>query len=64
MAGFVFFPQRRVICRSLWGVAQAFYLDRAAATTGLWCGALIGLGSGLFLCLVALPVVFLAVKAY
>jgi len=42
--------------------AQAFYMDRAAATNGLWSGGLIGLGSGLFLCLVALPLAFIAVR--
>jgi len=42
--------------------AQAFYMDRAAATAGLWNGTLIGLGSGLLLCLVALPMAFLTVR--
>jgi hypothetical protein len=42
--------------------AQAFYMNRAAATAGLWYGTLIGLGSGLFLCLVALPLTFIAVR--
>jgi hypothetical protein len=41
---------------------QAFYIDHAGATTGLWHGTLIGLGSDLFLCLVALPLAFLAIR--
>jgi hypothetical protein len=56
-------PGGAVLIAAACGVAvQAFYMDRAAATTGLWNGALIGLGSGLLLCLVALPMAFLMVR--
>jgi len=44
-------------------IVQAFYMGRAAAITGLEYGALIGLGSGLFLCLVALPFATIAVRS-
>ena len=45
------------------GVAvQAFYMNRAAATAGFWNGTLIGLGSGLVLCVVALPMAFFMVR--
>ncbi len=43
-------------------IAQAFYLDRALATTGLGSGALLGLAGGLVLCLVALPFASAAVS--
>ncbi len=56
-------PGGAVLFAAACGVAvQAFYMDRAAATTGLWNGTLIGLGSGLLLCLVALPMAFLMVR--
>ena len=53
------FPKGVLFAAACGVTAQAFYMDRAAATTGLWYGTLIGLGSGLFLCLVALPLAFL-----
>jgi hypothetical protein len=56
------FPGSVLFAAACGVAAQAFYIDRAAATTGLWYGTLIGLGSGLFLCLVALPLAFLLVR--
>ena len=57
-----FFPKGVLFAAACGVAAQAFYMDRAAATTGLWYGTLIGLGSGLFLCLVALPLAFLVFR--
>ena len=56
------FPNGILFAATCGVTAQAFYMDRAGATTGLWYGALIGLGSGLFLCLIALPLTFIAVR--
>jgi len=56
------FPTGVMFAAACGVTAQAFYMDRAAATTGLWYGTLIGLGIGLFLCLVALPLAFIAVR--
>ena len=67
--------QRNTICRlstgsrsSRWitaacGVAaQAFYMNRIAASEGLRLGAEIGLGIALLFCLVLLPLAFLTVR--
>jgi hypothetical protein len=43
-------------------VAQAFYMDCEAATTGLWYGAWIGLGAGLLQCLVTMLFANFAVR--
>ena len=56
------FPEGVLFGAACGVTAQAFYMDGAAATNGLCSGALIGLGSGLFLCLVALPLAFLTVR--
>jgi hypothetical protein len=56
------FPNGILFAAACGVTAQAFHMDRAAATTGLWYGTLIGLASGLFLCLVALPLTFIAVR--
>ena len=56
------FPKGVLFAATCGVVAQAFYLDRVAATAGLWYGTLIGLGSGLFICLVTLPIAFIAIR--
>ena len=56
------FPKGVLFAAACGVVAQVFYLNRAVATAGLWYGTVIGLGSGLFLCLVALPLTFIAVR--
>jgi hypothetical protein len=56
------FPKSVLFAAACGVTAQAFFLNRPAATAGLWHGTLIGLGSGLFLCLVALPLAFIAVR--
>ncbi len=54
-------PILHFVPKSLWlpvacgAAAQAFYLDRAAAISGLWEGARAGLITGLVLCMLALP---------
>lgn len=58
------FPKGVMFAAACGVTAQAFYMDCTAATTGLWYGTLIGLGSGLFLCLVALPLAFIAVRRH
>ncbi len=59
-----FFPGIVLIAAACGVAAQAFYMDHAEATTGLWYGALVGLGSGLFLCLASLPLAFLTVRRF
>ena len=56
------FPNRMMFPIACGVTAQAFYLDRTAAASGLEHGALIGLMSGLFLCLVALPFAISAIR--
>jgi hypothetical protein len=56
------FPEGVLFPTACGVVAQAFYRDRTAAANGLGYGALIGLGLGLFVCLIILPLVFLLLK--
>ena len=56
------FPGSVLFAAACGVAAQAFYLDRIAASEGLWLGALIGLGSALLFCLVAMPLAFLTVR--
>ncbi len=56
------FPKGVLFAAACGVVAQVFYLNRAVATAGLWYGTVIGLGSGLFLSLVALPLAFVVVR--
>jgi hypothetical protein len=61
--GLVFriFPGSVVFAAACGVAVEAFYFNRADAIVGLWYGSWIGLGSGLFLCLVILPLSFLLV---
>jgi hypothetical protein len=56
------FPKGMFFAAACGVTAQAFYLDHASATTGLEYGALLGLASGMFLCLIALPIAASAVR--
>lgn len=56
------FPKGIVFPAACGVAVQALYLDRAAAASGLWYGILMGLASGLLLCLAALPFAFIAVR--
>lgn len=58
------FPEGVLFAAACGVAAQAFYLDRIAASEGLWSGALIGLGSGLLFCLVSLPLAFLTARKH
>ena len=58
------FPGSVLFAAACGVAAQAFYLDRIAATEGLRFGAGVGLASGLFFCLVALPLAFLTVRKF
>ena len=57
-----FFPKGALFAAACGVTAQAFYMDHAAATAGLWQGTLIGLTCGLLLCLAAFPMAFLTVR--
>ena len=59
---FHIFPGLTMFAAACGVAAQAFYLNRAEATNGLCYGAVIGLGSGVFLCVAALPLAFLTVR--
>lgn len=56
------FPGSVLLAAACGVAAQAFYLDRIAASEGLRLGAEIGLGSALLFCLVSLPLAFLMVR--
>jgi tetrahydromethanopterin S-methyltransferase subunit B len=56
------FPKGILFAPACGVTAQAFYMDRAAATTGLAYGTLIGLGCGLLVCLVAFPFAVIAIR--
>jgi hypothetical protein len=56
------FPGSVLFAAACGVAAQAFYLDRIAASEGLRLGAEIGLGSALLFCLVSLPLAFLMVR--
>ena len=55
-------PPGGVIAAACGVVAEAFYLNRQAAASGLYYGAPIGLGCGALFCLVLLTLVYLASK--
>jgi hypothetical protein len=56
------FPRDLLFAAALGATGQAFYVDRASAIEGLERGALIGLGSGLLLSLIAFLLRRLAVR--
>ena len=56
------FPRGVLFAVACGVAAQAFYMDRVQATTGLRYGAALGLGGGLLICLVALPLSVLLVR--
>ncbi len=56
------FPKGVLFAAACGVAAQALYLNHVEATRGLGYGALAGLGSGLFLCLVAVPLAYLTVR--
>ena len=62
MAGPSLLPRGPRFAAACGVTAQAFYMDRAAATAGLWQGTWIGLACGLLLCLAALPMALLTVR--
>ena len=58
------FPGSVLFAAACGVAAQAFYLDRIAASEGLRFGAEVGLGSALLFCLVSLPLAFLMVRRH
>jgi hypothetical protein len=59
---FHFFPGSVVFAAACGVAAQAFCMNHAQATEGLFYGALVGLGAGLFFGLVGLPLAYLTVR--
>jgi len=57
-----FFPGRVLFAVACGVTAQAFYLDRIAASEGLRLGAEIGLGIAVLCCLLSLPMALLTVR--
>ncbi|MCC6127280.1 MAG: hypothetical protein IT426_20145 [Pirellulales bacterium] len=58
------FPEGVLFAAACGVAGQAIYLNRVAATNGLWSGALIGLGCGVLFCLISLPLAFLSFRKF